>query len=125
MENVIQFPNKREDLYSNPLTAEDVEDKILNLKYYHISETLSTIVPNLFALMDSSGFSLENLENGDDFLKDGAFLVESLRSIMCKHYGIQHPFQKIAQKVFTESKSGDDITFVIADKINIKLKQDK
>jgi hypothetical protein len=125
MDNIIQFPNKREDLHANPANLEDVEDKVLNLKHYHISETLSAIIPNLFALMNSSGFLLEDLEDEDAFIKDGAFLVESVRSIMCKHYGIPHPFQKIAQKVFIATKDGDETKFEVVDKLNIKFKQDK
>jgi len=125
MDNVIQFPNKREDLYADPVSVEDVEEKLLNLKYYHISETLATIIPNLFAALESSGFLSPTSEDEDLDIKDGAFLVESIRSIMCKHYGLSHPFQEIAQKIFVMTKDGDDTKFVVADKINIKFKQDK
>jgi len=125
MDNVIQFPKKRDDLGAAPVEMEDVENKILNLRHHHINETLSTIIPSLFASMESSGFILEDPDVSDDDIKDGAFVVEAIRSLLCKHYGISHPFQEIADKVFAMVKDGDDMKFVVVDKLNIKFNQDK
>ena len=78
MDNVIQFPKKRDDLGAAPVEMEDVENKILNLRHHHINETLSTIIPSLFASMESSGFILEDPDVSDDDIKDGAFVVEAI-----------------------------------------------
>jgi hypothetical protein len=125
MDNVIQFPKKRNDLSAAPVEMEDVENKILNLRHHHINETLTTIIPSLFASMESSGFLMDDPDENDSDIKDGAFVVEAIRSLLCKHYGISHPFQKIADKVFAMVQDGEDTKFVVVDKLNIKLNTDK
>lgn len=125
MDNVIQFPKKRNDLGAAPLEMEDVENKILNLRHHHINETLATVIPNLFAALESSGFITEDIGETDEDIKDGAFIVEAIRSLLCKHYGLSHPFQQIADKVFAIVQDGEDTKFVVVDKLNIKLNTDK
>lgn len=121
MDNIIQFPKKNK-LVSDAPTVEDVNNKMLNLKHHHVNETLSNIVPMLFASIDSAGFDLLDEENESfDDLKDGAFLVESLRSYLCKHYGIGHPFQEIAENVFIMQDDGLNTTFKIVDKLDIEF----
>jgi hypothetical protein len=124
MDNVIQFPKNRNDITAKPLDMEDVENKILNLRLHHINETLAEVVPNLFASLESAGFIFEAEEDDteDKDLRDGAFLVESIRSILCKRYGIPHPFQEIADEVFHMSKDGEDVKFIIAKELNIKFR---
>lgn len=120
MDNVIKFPKKNGRIGDSPTDAAEVEDKILNLKHHHINETLSTIIPSLFAQIDASGFELEDPENEDfDDMKDGAFLVEALRSLLCKHYGIHHPFQDLATKIFTPMSDGENTVFKVVDKLEI------
>ena len=63
-------------------------------------------------------------EEDDDNLRDGAFIVESLRSFMCKHYGIYHPFQKITDNVFEEDLS-DEGNLKIVDSICLELKDEQ
>ena len=55
--------------------------------------------------------------------KDGAFIVESLRAIMCKYYGIYHPFQQIAEKVFSENTE-ELGTLKIVDSLNLDLSKE-
>ena len=125
-DNVIKFPKKNERIGDAPTNELEVNDKILNLKHHHINETLSTIVPSIFAQIDASGFELEDPEQETfDDMKDGAFLVEAIRSILCKHYGIDHPFQRLAADIFTPVTIDDNIVFKIVDRLDIVLNEEE
>lgn len=120
--NIVAFPKA----YSGPketITVEDVDNKIDTIKQYHIQETLTNIIPIIFTNLDISGFSIDDDFQEDKTLKDGALIVESIRSFMCKYYGIYHPFQKLADNVF-ESDIQDVDSLNIVDEINVKLKED-
>lgn len=123
--NVINFPKA----YSGPVQEKDlVEDITRNLdmmKQFHIQETLTNIVPMIFNQLDISGFTLEEDEKDElETLKDGALIVESLRSFMSKYYEIYHPFQRLAENVF-ESNKEEPGTLNIVDNLTIKLKDEE
>lgn len=124
--NVIAFPKA----YSGPpkeeveISEENVSRNIGNMKQYHIQETLTNIIPIIFTHLDVSGFSMSDEDPmEDETLKDGALIVESIRSFMCKYYGVYHPFQKLAENVF-ESDGEELETLNIVNELNIKLKED-
>ena len=84
--NVILFPKK--NLNAKPtLEMKEIEKNMEMMKHYHIQETIATVAPIIFNQMDLAGFNLGE-ENEISSIKDGAFIVESLRSMMCKYYGI-------------------------------------
>ena len=121
--NVVMFPKS----YNGPkevITPEDIDKKIDFMKQFHIQETITTIATMVFNQLDISGFSFaDELDDNADTIKDGALIIESLRSIMCKHYGIYHPFQKLSDEIFYHD--GEDPNLLkIADNLNIKLKED-
>jgi len=113
--NVIEFPIKN----INIIKHEDVDINMLTVKLNHINETLALVLPLVFNNLELAGFNLEpeNEDNNDINIKDGTLIVESLRSLLCKYYGLYHPFQDIADNVFLDD---DDLT--ITDFINIKFK---
>jgi hypothetical protein len=95
--NVIQFPGTTREI---PKDEKDVVQRVDNIKHLHIQEVLSTMVPIIFNQMATAGFDFI-----DDEVKDGAFLVEALRSIMLKHYGIDHPMQILAENLFNHDEN--------------------
>lgn len=117
--NVISFPKP----YIGPtpiLNGEEITRKMDMMKLYHIQETIANIAPMIFNQLDLAGFDISDEETMD--IKDGAFLVEALRSIMCKYYGMYHPFQQISQNVFFPDQ--EEIgALKIADSINLNLKK--
>ena len=94
MSNVIQFPK---NTISSPKTEEEMVSNVDNLKYNHIDQTMDIIVPMLFHNMELAGFTFAPLDDSeiDDYLKDGSFLVESIKSILYKYHNIYHPFQDL------------------------------
>jgi|GEM_PF-2729259 hypothetical protein len=123
--NVIIFPKKsvKEPKYS---TFEEIDRNVELIKHYHIQETIASIAPMIFNQLDIAGFSMVGDEEiqEDELLdiKDGAFIIESLRSAMCKYYGIYHPFQRISQEVFVEDEEDPD-ALKIVDELTIDLKR--
>jgi hypothetical protein len=123
-DNVIKFPKSNS---KNPKDEEKFLEQITQnidmMKQYHIQETIATVTPMIFTQLEIAGFPLGDDESGELIdIKDGALIIEALRSIMCKHYEIYHPFQKIADVIFCPDDE-EDGAFKIADSINIELKQ--
>jgi hypothetical protein len=104
--NVIQFPN-RGKVIPREITPEEMTLNVSIVKYNHINETLETIVPMLFNNMELAGFQVVPMEDEEDEnIKDVALIVESIRSLMCKYYGIQHPFQQLSDNLFNPNDDG-------------------
>jgi hypothetical protein len=101
MGDVVKFPNKIVESRA-PKSMEQVDGNIENVQLYHISETLEQILPVLFGRLAMAGFDL----SASDDVKNGALLVEALRSVLCRYYGINHPFQEIAESVFKSEGEG-------------------
>ena len=118
--NIVVFPKS----YVHPSDQQKLEDIQHNLemmKQYHIQETITNLAPMIFNQLDIAGFGIIE-EDIDEDIKDGAFIIEALRSLMCKHYGIYHPFQLLAENVFSVNEDEEGV-FKIVDSINLDLKE--
>lgn len=118
--NVILFPTNNVNSQSD-LTLETIKQNTDMMKHFHIQETISVLAPMIFNQLELAGFSVCDEETETADLKDGAFVVESIRSILCKHYGLYHPFQQISEHVFSPDKE-ETGALRIADTLNIVLK---
>jgi len=118
--NVVVFP-KTFVHAKEQKQLEEIQHNLDMMKHYHIQETLTNLAPLIFNQLDIAGFGLT--DDLDEDIKDGAFIVESLRSIMCKHYGVFHPFQIIADNIFEENEKDPEGAYRIVDKIELNLKE--
>jgi hypothetical protein len=119
LSNVIEFPNRGKFGHSLQKTEKDVAGGISNIKINHINETLALVIPMLFNNIELGGFDLsEDFNEEDTNIKDGSFVVEAIRSLLCKQYDIKHPFQDIANAVFIQDDQG---VFKLATELNLKL----
>ena len=121
--NVIMFPKQ----YHGP-AAPSLDEIIENtdmMKHFHIQETLNNLIPLIFTHLDIAGFEFEDEEDATSMesIKEGAFLVEALRALMCRHYGIYHPFQDLWEKIFQYDSSKTEPVLRILDKIDIEFKK--
>lgn len=116
--NVISFPrpNSRIDLATQ--TVENIQNNLDMMKHYHIQETILAMAPILFNQLDLAGFGM--MDDEDEDVRDGAFIVEALRAIMCKHYGIYHPFNTLIENIFEEELT-ENGAYKVVDKINLDL----
>lgn len=124
MNNVISFPKQNVSLNNNgnqqhTLSKEEINDNLEQNRQYHIQETIAFLTPIIFSHLNIAGFS----PNGEDefSIKEGAFIVEAIRSHMFSHYGLKHPFQKIVDKVFIKEEGDPEGVLTIARDIKVTL----
>lgn len=122
--NIVTFPKP----YNGPVmpSIEEITQNTDMMKQFHIQETITNIVPIIFNQLDIAGFEFidEESAESEDSLKEGAFIVEGLRAIMCRHYGMYHPFQDIMTNVFkSEETESKEQILKIVDKLNIEFKK--
>lgn len=120
--NVIQFPLKNIVNKNKQPTIEEVDSSIALAKHYHVQETIANIAPMIFNHLDISGFPLFD-EEEEEGLKDGALIIESIRSMLLKYYGMHHPFQILAENVFI-CDDEDETSMKIVDEISVSLKNE-
>lgn len=118
--NVIAFPLE----YSGPrvkgLSFKDIEDNVNMMKMFHIQETIFNLAPIIFNHLEISGFEMEENEEGSFEIRDGALMMEAIKSILCKHYDIYHPFQQLSEHIFEEDDEEDSLRIV--ENLNIVMK---
>lgn len=115
--NVISFPKE----YKGPIDLQKITENLEMVKQYHIQETISNIAPMLFTQLDLAGFSSFD-DGSENSLKEGAFVIEAIRAILCRHYEIYHPFQDLSDKIFTLET--DDVSELkVVDSLNIKFRK--
>lgn len=116
--NVITFPKQNPNSAKDP-KIEEIHHNMEMMRQYHIQETILNLAPIIFNHLEIAGFGLS--ENEDEDIKDGAFLIEGIRSLLYKHYGMFHPFQVISENVF-EDQPDENSPYKIVDNINLDLK---
>ena len=115
-DNIIQFPGSTKSIIENK--NDEMNMHMFTVKSNHINETLELIVPMIFNNIEMAGFNVIGKDYDDLNIKNGALVVESIRSILCDYHDIYHPFQDIANSVFT--KTGE--TYGISEGLNITFK---
>jgi hypothetical protein len=120
--NVIQFPKENKNI-QKMISIDEINHNVEQMNLYHIQETISSIIPMIFTQLEIAGFypTDEDLETD---IRDGAFFVESLRSMLCKQYEIYHPFQKLADNVF-EDDTSEEGALKIVDELVIDMREEK
>jgi hypothetical protein len=115
--NVVNFPKGKNA--NKDITLEDIQHNMEMMRHYHIQETIQNLVPMIFNQLDIAGFGL--IEDDIDIdVKDGALIVEALRSLMLKHYDMHHPFQQVAESIFVPHPK-EEGAFKIVDKLELEL----
>jgi len=104
-----------------PTSREEIKENLEENKQYHIQQTIDFITPMLFSHLNIAGFAPDG-EN-EFAVKEGAFIVEAIRSHMFTHYGMKHPFQRIVEKVFIKEEGDPDGVLTIAKKIKATLSE--
>lgn len=114
--NIIPFPKVNVNRQI-PSTDAEIALNVNLIKFNHINETLETIIPMLFTNIELAGFGLDE---EDDNIRDGALIVESLRSLLCKIHNIEHPFHILNEKLFVDLPDGG---LKITDVLNVEFKE--
>ena len=99
--NVIIFPkNKTEpDSIELPTTIDEITYSLEQIKLLHIDEVVDYIISSTLDKLYVAGFKFEDVLE-DDNAKHITLLSESLKSLLCKYYNIDHNLQVIAEQIF-------------------------
>lgn len=120
--NVITFPKENKNIKKSA-TIEEINENVEQMNMYHIHETIGNLIPIVFTHLEIAGFNPSDEQIEED-VRDMAFFVESLKSMLCKHHGIYHPFQVLSDKIFEEELT-EEGALKIVDEITIDLKEQK
>jgi hypothetical protein len=115
--NVITFPGSKKNTPNAShleFNEEESLSNILEVKIMHINEALFVIIPQLFNSLEMLSPTPDELDSS----KDVNMIVESIKSLLFKNYGIEHPFQKLAESTFTMN---DENIININNVINVDL----
>jgi hypothetical protein len=119
--NVIQFPLKNPRAIIK--TEEQSEDVIYSAQMSHVEQAVEFVSPILFSYLSQAGFTFTEIKPDavpNDDVKNAAFLIESIRSVLSAKYNIDHPFQELARASFQDQECGG---FKLAESINITFKK--
>lgn len=113
---IIDFPIRNARIKPTPPMDEDaVMAGVDSMKLTHVNETLAAAAQMIFERFHAAGFDFSEFKSENE-LKYGSFLVEAMHSLLCKYYDVYHPFQDVAEKIFTRDENDE---FTIASEIQL------
>lgn len=98
MSNIVQFPNLKAP------TKDNLEKSVRDYKLEAIDYAADELYGDLFSRINYFGFDITDEHD----LKDVALVVESIKSLLCKVSGVDHPLQKLATKMMSIQEVDDD-----------------
>ncbi len=106
MSTVIKFP-KHNPRITPDQSLEQVQEKIAQAKEKYINALVDHHSSQLLAGISLSGLDIDT----DEFMKDFAFTVETIRSTMYRSMGMDHPLQESIDEVISVVDKEDDEDF--------------
>ncbi len=119
--NIILFPPSRvvnptrsairsEDV---PKSIESIKNATSLIKIKRIDQIMEELLPVV-----SQGFMTKGVVlNKQSEMKYCAFMIETIRSVICMHFGIRHPFHELAENIFHQD---NDTGLITVKEIDIK-----
>lgn len=118
MSNIIKFPKQIKQDIPLILNVQEVKENIDYVKSLHVQETLNFIMSLVFQQLYVAGFDID-LED-EEYAKDGALFVESLRAMLHRYHDLGHPFQELSEQLF---KADDLGSFIINDELHMSFNE--
>lgn len=100
-DNVVLFPKIKRD--SPPQTIEEIADKISQTRKDHVENLMYDMAPDIVNLLGSYGLDVTDPDN----IKDTAMVMESIKSMVCRQYNIDHSFHKMVDTIFDFNYNDD------------------
>jgi len=101
-DNVVLFPGfKRE---SPPQTVEEIVDKVTQTRKDHVDGVMIDLVPDFIHMFGSYGLDVTS----DQYIKDVAMIMESVKSMVSRQYNLEHPFHEMVDNIFDFSYNEDN-----------------
>lgn len=105
MSNVIQFPKGKKG--APPQTLDEVVGRVQSFQKEYADVLAGTMLHALTSCLDDEGVTTESIS-----LKDVAIVGEMIRSLAYKTVGLEHPFQKAVEKMFTDPVEDPSIPYM-------------
>ena len=87
-DNIIQFP--KDKMKTPPQSKKELDQELLNNKIAYVDDVASHYGSSVFNKLAMHGFNVDD----DNFIKDYAYVIESLKSCLLNNVGVTHPIQK-------------------------------
>ncbi len=101
-DNIVLFPGfKRE---SPPQSVEEIADQVTQNRKDHVDGVLNDVIPDLIHMFGSYGLDI----NSDDYIKDVAMVMESIKAMISRQYRLEHPFHSMVDNIFDFSYNEDN-----------------
>ena len=92
MNNVIPFPKQK----NGPPDMEEMIETITNNRIEQIGMLMGEMVYDMIALYENNGIMIDQ----EEYMKDVAMIVESMKSALHKYFGVTHPFHELVDNIF-------------------------
>ena len=87
-DNIIQFP--KDKMKTPPQSKKELDQELLNNKVAYVEDVATHYGSSVFNKLAMHGFNVDD----DNFIKDYAYVIESLKSCLLNNVGVTHPIQK-------------------------------
>ena len=91
-DNIIQFP--KEKMRTPPQSKKELDAELLNNKVAYVEDVASHYASSVFNKLAMHGFNVDD----DNFIKDYAYMIETLKSCLLRNVGVTHPIQDTVEK---------------------------
>ena len=92
MAKIIQFP--KEKMRTPPQSKKELDAELLNNKVAYVEDVASHYGSSVFNKLAMHGFNVDD----DNFIKDYAYMIETLKSCLLRNVGVTHPIQDTVEK---------------------------
>jgi hypothetical protein len=96
--NVITFPrSSKRQLSDNTPSIQEAFENLRSIKEEEMETVVDMICSNYIDTLEMAGF---NVTEEPNVMNEVCFMMESVRAIVSKYYGIDHVFQGLAAECF-------------------------
>ena len=93
MAKIIKFP--KEKMKTPPQSKKELDAELLNNKVAYVDDVANHYSSSVFNKLAMHGFNVDD----DDFIKDYAYTIESLKSCLLRNVGVTHQYKTQLKKM--------------------------
>ena len=117
MAKIIQFP--KEKMKTPPQSKKELDAELLNNKVVYVDDVANHYSSSVFNKLAMHGFNVDD----EDFIKDYAYTIESLKSCLLRNVGVTHPIQNTVEKDVAKFCGIDVTSDYLSDEEEQKLEE--
>ena len=117
MAKIIQFP--KEKMKTPPQSKKELDADLLNNKVAYVDDVANHYSSSVFNKLAMHGFNVDD----EDFIKDYAYTIESLKSCLLRNVGVTHPIQNTVEKDVAKFCGIDVTSDYLSDEEEQKLEE--